>query len=58
MIKEEYKKMVKESRISENGGEGLGLIDMIKKTKNKLKYHFEEINDNCSLIILTSSVDQ
>ncbi len=57
-IKEEYKKMVKEARISDKGGAGLGLIDMIKKTKNKIKYHFEEINDNCSLIILTSSVDQ
>ena len=57
-IKEEYKQMVKEARISEKGGAGLGLIDMIKKTKNKLQYHFEKINDTCSLVILTSSVDQ
>lgn len=57
-IKEVYKQMVKEARISEKGGAGLGLIDMIKKTKNKIEYHFEKVNDNCSLIILTSSVDQ
>ena len=57
-IKEQYKKMVKEARISEKGGAGLGLIDIIKKTKNKMNYHFEKINDTCSLIILTSSVDQ
>jgi Family of unknown function (DUF6272) len=57
-IKEEYKKMVKESQISEKGGAGLGLIDMIKKTNNKMEYHFEKINDTCSLVILSAFVNQ
>ena len=41
-IKALYKEKIKASRLSETGGAGLGFIDMVKKTKNKLVYSFKE----------------
>lgn len=55
-IKEEYKKLMKESRISDKGGAGLGFIDIIKKTGNKIIYYFEEISDNEFYFIQRSTI--
>lgn len=55
-IKELYKKQMREARLSDKGGAGLGFIDMVKKTGNKLEYHFEKINDLTSFFILKSSI--
>lgn len=55
-LKEEYKRMMKEARISEQGGAGLGFVDMVKKTKNPMKYHIKPLNDKSSLILLTATV--
>ena len=51
-----FKQQIKESTISEKGGAGLGLIDIAKKTGNKLTYQFKELNDNISFFILTSTI--
>ncbi len=51
-----YKKQMREGRISEKGGAGLGLIDIAKKTGSKLDYQFKELNDDVSFFILTSTV--
>lgn len=55
-IKEEYKKMIKESRLSEKAGAGLGFIDIVKKTGNNIEYYFEKINDKTSFFIQKSAV--
>ena len=55
-IKIMYRKKIKESRLSEKGGAGLGLIDIVKKTKNKFEFFFEPINDVTSFFILKTKV--
>ena len=55
-IKEVYKKQMRESRLSDKGGAGLGFIDMVKKTGNKLEFHFEKLNDLTTFFILKSHV--
>lgn len=55
-IKTEYKRMIKESRLSEKAGAGLGFIDIVKKTGNKIEYHFEKINDKTSFFIQKSEI--
>lgn len=39
-LKELYKKQIKEGSLSEKGGAGLGLIDIARKTGQKLDYQF------------------
>jgi len=51
-----YKKQMREGRLSDKGGAGLGLIDIAKKTGNKFSYQFKELNDEVSFFILTSTI--
>ena len=46
-----YKKMLKETKLSEKSGAGLGFIDMAKKTGSKITYHFEPISDESSYFL-------
>ena len=57
-IKAEYKKMIKESRLSEKVGAGLGFIDIVKKTGNNIEYFFDKINDNTSFFIQKSVINR
>lgn len=55
-LKTLYKHKMKESRISEKGGAGLGFIDMARKTGNPLEYHFEPIDEQNSFFLLKSII--
>lgn len=57
-IKAEYKKMIKESRLSEKAGAGLGFIDIVKKTGNKIDYFFDKINNKTSFFIQKSVINR
>ena len=57
-IKLKFKELIKASRISDKGGAGLGLIDIIKKTKNKMAYHNIEVNSNNSFFIQQALVSR
>jgi hypothetical protein len=57
-LKELYKKQMKERRLSEKGGAGLGLIDIRRKTSNELLYHFLPISDSTSFFLLTSTISR
>lgn len=57
-IKAEYKKMIKESRLSEKAGAGLGFIDIVKKTGNKIEYYFDQVNDKTSFFIQKSIINR
>lgn len=50
MSKEElktlYKSVLNNQKFSEKGGGGLGLIDIARKTGNKLDYSFDDYNDD------------
>jgi len=55
-LNELYKKQMKEGVLSAKGGAGLGLIDIARKTGNRLEYHFLYINDSLSFFLLTSKI--
>jgi hypothetical protein len=57
-LKTLYKQQIKEGRLSNKGGAGLGFIDMAKKTGNKLHYNFLSINDDYSFFVLTSTISR
>ncbi|MCK4661837.1 MAG: SiaB family protein kinase [Bacteroidales bacterium] len=57
-LKTLYKQQIREGRLSERGGAGLGFIDIAKKTGNKLYYSFLTINDDYSFFVLTSRISR
>ena len=57
-LKKLYKQQIREGRLSERGGAGLGFIDIAKKTGNKLYYSFLTINDDYSFFVLTSRISR
>jgi hypothetical protein len=57
-LTELYKKQIREGRLSEKGGAGLGFIDIKRKTGKNLDYHFLPINDDASFFLLTSTISR
>lgn len=57
-LKQLYKKQMREGRLSDKGGAGLGFIDIVRKTGNKLKYHFLPIDETNSFFLLSSSISR
>ncbi|MBI4647930.1 MAG: hypothetical protein HY738_15415 [Bacteroidia bacterium] len=51
-LKNYYKEVLMEGELSEKGGAGLGLIDMARKSGNKLSYDFKNISDLHSFFYL------
>ncbi len=51
-IKELYKFILNHQRISAKGGGGLGLVDIARKTGNKLDYYFKKYDENYSFFYL------
>ena len=56
-LKIKYRELIKASRISEKGGAGLGLIDIIKKTKHRIDYQSNEIDNNYTFFIQQATVN-
>jgi hypothetical protein len=56
-IRSVYRQMLSNSEFSSKGGAGLGLIEMAKKTGNKLDYDFVKLDDRNSYFILSKTVD-
>ncbi len=52
-----YRQMLSTAEFSSKGGAGLGLLEMAKKTGNRLDYDFIELNDEHSFFILSKTVD-
>ena len=57
-LKELYKFILNHQRISAKGGGGLGLVDIARKTGNKLEYTFKEYNDEYSFFYLNILVSE
>ena len=57
-IKELYKFILNHQRISAKGGGGLGLVDIARKTGNKLEYAFKEYDDTYSFFYLSILVNE
>jgi len=56
-IRKVYRQMLNSAEFSSKGGAGLGLIEMAKKTGNRLDYDFVKIDDDYSYFILSKTVD-
>ena len=55
-LKAYYKEVLNNGELSEKGGGGLGLIDIAKKSRNKLQYSFREIDEDYSFFTLTVKI--
>lgn len=53
-----YKQQMREGRLSEKGGAGLGFIDIARKTGEKLIYSFLKIDETKSFFVLTSTISR
>jgi len=51
-LKNYYKIVLEGGSLSSKGGAGLGLIDMARKSGNKLHYHFSRVNKDSSFFYL------
>src|SRR5512133_3905128 len=56
-IKNVYRQMLISSEFSDKGGAGLGLLEMAKKTGNKLDFDFVPIDERFSYFILSKTVN-
>ena len=56
-IKELYKFILHHQKISDKGGGGLGLVDIARKTGNRIDYKFTEYNDKHSFFQLSIKID-
>jgi hypothetical protein len=57
-LKQLYKHQIREGRLSEKGGAGLGFIDIARKTGRSIEYNFLPIDDNYSFFILISKISR
>ena len=57
-LKEYYKKVLNNGEMSLKGGGGLGMIDIARKTGEKLEYNFLEIDNKVSFFTLNIKVSQ
>jgi len=57
-IKELYKFILNHQKISQKGGGGLGLVDIARKTGNRLEYQFKEYNNKHSFFYLNILVNE
>jgi hypothetical protein len=55
-LKDLYKVQMKEGRLSDKGGAGLGFIDIARKTGKKLDFHFLPIDEQTQFFLLTSTI--
>lgn len=56
-IRNVYRQMLSSAEFSAKGGAGLGLIEMAKKTGNRLDYDFIPLDDDHSYYVLSKTVD-
>ena len=57
-LKEYYKEVLSEGGFSDKGGGGLGMIDIARKSGQKLNYHFTEIDETFSFFNLNIKITQ
>ncbi len=53
-----YKTILRENILSNNGGAGLGLIEVARKSGNKMDYKFRELDNKCSLFSMDTWISE
>lgn len=51
-LHEHYLEVIDNGEISERGGAGLGFIDILRKSKSKIEYHFHPVEDEDALFFI------
>ena len=54
----EYKKILMDTVLSKLGGAGLGLIEVARKSGNKIKYNFDRLNSKRSYFSMETNVNE
>lgn len=57
-LKGYYKQILEDGSISDRGGAGLGLIEMARKSGNKLTFDFSKVNDDTSYFYLHTCISK
>jgi len=57
-LKKLYKQQIREGRLSEKDGAGLGFIDIARKTGEKLVYSFLPVEETVSFFVLISTISR
>ncbi len=57
-LKQLYKAVLNNEEVSEKGGAGLGMIDIVRKTGKKLNYGFIPLNNDYSFFSLNINVEE
>lgn len=57
-LKEYYKQILEDGSISDRGGAGLGLIEMARKSGNKLTFDFSKVNEEISYFYLHTAISK
>ncbi|MBN8704141.1 MAG: SiaB family protein kinase [Bacteroidetes bacterium] len=57
-IKDKYREILNEGKISEKGGAGLGIIDIALKSENNIEYEFVPIDSDVSFYIFKVQVSK
>jgi len=57
-LKQYYKNILNDNIISDKGGAGLGLIEMARKSGNKLIFDFVDLNNDYSYFYLNTEISQ
>jgi len=57
-LKEYYKQILEDGSISDRGGAGLGLIEMARKSGNKLTFDFAKVNTDISYFYLHTAISK
>ena len=55
-LKDYYRELLNSNELSEKGGAGLGMIDLVRKSGNKIEYRFDDVNDQLSFFSLIVNV--
>ena len=55
-LKAKYLEKLSRTKLSDKGGAGLGLMDIARKSGNKLQYDFENISSQISFFSLIVNV--
>ena len=55
-LRSHYQNALAGNEFSEKGGAGLGIIEMARKSGNKLSFEFTKVNDTCSFFSLEITI--
>ena len=56
-LRDLYKSVLNDGELSEKGTAGLGIIDIARKSGNKLEYDFMPVDDNYDFFCLNVKID-